>query len=70
MAQKNKNKKPGKIGSGKFAVLIIFVVLICLGILFLMLKTMTVDREKWVQLRQSEFERDSIVEPAKRGCIS
>jgi len=69
MAQKNKNKKPGKIGSGKFAVLIIFVVLICLGILFLMLKTMTVDREKWVQLRQSEFERDSIVEPAKRGNI-
>ena len=43
--------------------------LVCIGILYCMLKTMTVDRQKWVQVRKSTFEKDNDTTKAARGNI-
>ena len=66
---KGKTKKPEKITSEKFPYVICVVVLICIGIFYCMLKTMTVDRQKWIQIRKSTFEKDNDTTQAARGKI-
>lgn len=54
---------------GKFPVIVTIVIVVCVAIFAAMLKTMTVDREKWVELRQTNFERDNVITPPERGNI-
>ncbi len=66
---KDKNKKPEKIASNKFPFVIVPVVLVCIGIIYCMVKTMTVERGEWVKLRMEKFEKDSLLLPPSRGNI-
>ena len=68
MAKKEKNNRK-TVSSGKFPLVIVPVVLVCIGILWKMLQTMTVDREKWEQVRKENFEKDSVELKPNRGNI-
>ncbi|MBQ2586056.1 MAG: penicillin-binding protein, partial [Bacteroidaceae bacterium] len=75
--EQNKGKNGGSAGksvtrtisANKFPFVIVPVVLVCIGILYSMLKTMTVDREHWVQIRKDNFEKDSVELKPNRGNI-
>lgn len=75
--EQNKGKNGGSTGksvtrtisANKFPFVIVPVVLVCIGILYSMLKTMTVDREHWVQIRKDNFEKDSVELKPNRGNI-
>ena len=57
MAKKEKTNNSKKtVSSGKFPFVIIPVVLVCIGITYKMLVTMTVEHEKWEELRKENFE--------------
>lgn len=57
--------------SGKFPFIVALAILAAIGILYFMLKTMTVDREKWMKERFENYngERDSVPKPPMRGNI-
>lgn len=68
MAKKDKNTRK-TVSSGKFPFVIVPVIIICAGILYHMGKTMTVDSQKWINLRVKEFEKDSVILKPNRGNI-
>lgn len=69
MAKKEKKNSKKTISSGKFPLVIIPIVLVCIGIMYKMLMTMTVEREKWEDLRKENFEKDSVELKPNRGNI-
>ena len=44
--------------SGQFTLVIILALLFCVGIVVVMVKTMTVDKKKWEDVRKGNFEKD------------
>lgn len=78
---KNKENNKGKsssmagktatrtISANKFPFVIVPVVLVCVGIVYSMLKTMTVDRETYIKMRIEKFEKDSVELKPNRGNI-
>ena len=68
MAKKDKNKKK-TVSSGKFPLVIIPIILVCIGIIYCMIKTMTVDAPYWEQVRKENFEKDSVELKPNRGNI-
>ena len=48
--------------SGQFTLVIILALLFCVGIVFFMVKTMTVDKKKWDTVKKDNFEKDSRLE--------
>ena len=57
--------------SGQFTLVIIMALLFCVGIVFFMVKTMTVDKKKWDTVKRENFEKDSlIVEPTRGNILS
>lgn len=64
-----KEKKNERIAANKFPFVMIPLALVCIGIFVHMVKTMTVDREKWVQMRKQAFEEDSVPLKPQRGNI-
>ena len=57
--------------SGQFTLVIILALLFCVGIIFFMVKTMTVDKKKWETVKKENFEKDSlIVEPTRGNILS
>ena len=69
MVKKEKKNSKKTISSGKFPLVIIPIVLVCIGIMYKMLITMTVEREKWEDLRKENFEKDSVELKPNRGNI-
>lgn len=68
--QKDTEKKKHKlIKTEKFPFVIIPLILVCIGILYCMVKTMTVEKERWVQMRKENFEEDSVILKPQRGNI-
>ncbi len=55
--------------SGQFTLVIILALLFCVGIVVFMVKTMTVDKKKWEEVRRENFEKDSLLVEPKRGNI-
>lgn len=55
--------------SGKFAFIIAIVVLMVLGIVFCMVKTMTFDKSHWMDIKTKAFQRDSVILKPTRGNI-
>ena len=55
--------------SGQFTLVIILALLFCVGIVVFMVKTMTVDKKKWEEVRKENFEKDSLIVEPKRGNI-
>ena len=55
--------------SGQFTLVIILALLFCVGIVVFMVKTMTVDKKKWEEIRRDNFEKDSLIVEPKRGNI-
>ncbi len=66
---KRENNSKKTVSPSKFPFVIVPVVLVCIGILYSMLKTMTVDRGHWVEVRQKHFEKDSVELKPTRGNI-
>ena len=57
--------------SGQFTLVIMLALLFCIGIVFFMMKTMTIDKNKWEEERKRHFEKDSlIVEPTRGNILS
>lgn len=55
--------------SGQFTLVIILALLFCVGIIVFMVKTMTVDKKKWEEVRKGNFEKDSLIVEPQRGNI-
>ena len=53
--------------SGQFTLVIILALLFCVGIIFFMVKTMTVDKKKWETVKKENFEKDNLIEEPNRG---
>ena len=57
--------------SGKYSYVVVLAFLFALCIAFFMLKTMTVDREKWIYTKKINFESDSLeVKPIRGNILS
>jgi len=57
--------------SGQYTIVIILALVFCIAIVAFMIKTMTVDRQKWEDVRKESFEKDSMeVEPTRGNILS
>lgn len=64
------DKKPERrIAASKFPLIMLFLSVACIGICYHMVKTMTVEREGWVEMRKKAFEEDSVPLKPQRGNI-
>lgn len=68
MAKQERNTRK-TISPNKFPFVIVPIVLVCLGIIYFMVRTMTVEREHWIEVRQENFEKDSVELKPMRGNI-
>ena len=68
MAKKEKNTKK-TVSSGKFPLIIFPIIAVCIGIIYCMVKTMTIDADYWEKVRKDNFEKDSVELKPNRGNI-
>ena len=65
----NLQKKNDKISAGKFPLVFTLLLIVCVGILCCMLKTMTVDKDYWLRMHTATYEQDSVELKPMRGNI-
>lgn len=57
--------------TNQFTIIIICALLFCIGIIAFMVKTMVVDKQKWLEVKKGYFEKDSLtVEPVRGNILS
>lgn len=55
--------------SGKFAFILGIVIILVIGIIYCMIKTMTFDKNHWMEIKENAFQRDSVIIKPTRGNI-
>jgi cell division protein FtsI (penicillin-binding protein 3) len=65
----SESAKNPRLLPNKFPPVIIIMILICGGIIYHMVMTAVVERDKWIEMRQQYFEKDSVELQPTRGNI-
>lgn len=58
-----------KVGASKFPLVFTVLLLLCCGILWCMVKTMTVEKNDWLEMHANTYEQDSVPLRPMRGNI-